>query len=203
VRGNATYRKKARLLGVPYQHIDRWMVFERDNWTCQSCGKILKRMTKAELLKAWGENDSPELGHILPMNAAWRGPHTYENVECQCRACNGAQSGAQSGLLSELYKAAPKLAGMSESELDAFRLQVSRAGRILQKTVEQPEPKGTDSYNTDLTAQEALYRSMTSQLTSVLAVQQARSVTCCDDPMLSTPPSKQHVVHTVPVLVSI
>lgn len=31
------------------------------------------------------------------------------------------------------------------------------------KTIEQPEPKSTDSHNSDLAAQEALYQSMTSQ----------------------------------------
>jgi len=73
----------------------------------------------------------------------------------------------------------------------------------LRKPLEQPEPKSTDSYNTDLTAQEALYQSVTSPLTSVLAMQQARPVTCCVDPMLSTPLSSQHVARTAPVLVSI
>lgn len=93
--------------------------------------------------------------------------------------------------------------GYSDARRPSKSFTAEQVAAYLRKPLEQPEPKSTDSYNTDLTAQEALYQSVTSQLTSVLAMQQARPVTCCVDPMLSTPLSSQHVARTAPVLVSI
>lgn len=57
-------------------------VFERDKWRCQICNK------KVQIKTAWKCN-SAELDHIVPLSKG--GVHTYSNVQCLCRQCNGTQ----------------------------------------------------------------------------------------------------------------
>lgn len=53
----------------------RYLVFERDNYTCQACGR-----TPAQD----GIKLSPD--HIVPVD--WGGPTTLENLQALCRECN-------------------------------------------------------------------------------------------------------------------
>lgn len=78
-------RKRAKRYGVKYQYVDVNKVFERDGWKCQICGK---RTPKA--MRGKNKHNSPELDHRIPMSNG--GDHTYNNVQCACRACNGKKS---------------------------------------------------------------------------------------------------------------
>lgn len=81
-RGKARHR--ARRAGVAYEPVNPISVFERDGWRCQICGKDTPRARR-------GTNypNAPELDHRVPI--AKGGPHLYANVQCACRACNGAK----------------------------------------------------------------------------------------------------------------
>lgn len=86
----ANGRRRARRYGCAYEPVSRMAVFARDGWRCQVCG----RKTPRSLMGTRRAN-APELGHRVPI--ACGGSHTYENVECECHACNtkkGARSSA-------------------------------------------------------------------------------------------------------------
>lgn len=75
------HRRRARRYGVAYEPINPIGVFNRDSWLCQMCGvKTLKR------LRGSCADRAPELDHRIPM--ALGGSHTWDNVQCSCRACN-------------------------------------------------------------------------------------------------------------------
>lgn len=74
------FRKKARVLGVPYEPVNRLKVFERDGYKCGICGRKTKKGKKVPHPRA------PTLDHIVPM--AKGGGHLYSNVQCACFACN-------------------------------------------------------------------------------------------------------------------
>jgi len=77
---------RARHHGVQYEAVDWRKVMDRDGWKCQICGtKTPKR------LRGTTDPRAPELDHRVPM--AMGGPHTYDNVQCACRACNSAKGG--------------------------------------------------------------------------------------------------------------
>jgi 5-methylcytosine-specific restriction endonuclease McrA len=80
--GNHWHRAKRH--GVARERVNRLAVFERDGWICQLCG----RTTDARLSGTY-EGLAPELDHCIPL--ALGGPHTYENVQCACRACNNSK----------------------------------------------------------------------------------------------------------------
>lgn len=85
--GFGNHRRRAKKFGVLYQSLNFRLVWERDCGRCQLCGKY----TPWEL-RGKPHPDAPELGHIVPVSRG--GPHSYENVECECRDCNG-NKGAQ------------------------------------------------------------------------------------------------------------
>lgn len=60
-------------------------VFERAGWRCQICG--IKTPSK---YRGTFRSDAPELDHVIPVSRG--GAHTYANVQCACRACNGWKS---------------------------------------------------------------------------------------------------------------
>ncbi len=84
VRGGNGYTR-ARVLGVERERISTDLVFERDRWRCQICGK----KTPARF-RGTRRNDAPELDHRIPLSLG--GPHTYVNVQCACRLCNRIKS---------------------------------------------------------------------------------------------------------------
>lgn len=83
-------RRRARIESG--DRIDPIRVFERDGWRCHLCGistPIAKRGTY--------EPNAPELDHIIAL--ADGGQHTWGNVACACRACNGAKKAQSRGQL--------------------------------------------------------------------------------------------------------
>jgi hypothetical protein len=78
------HRHRARHHGVAYEPINPILVFERDRWTCMVCG-----VHTPKRLRGTYEDNAPELDHRIPM--AMGGSHTWENVQCCCRACNGSK----------------------------------------------------------------------------------------------------------------
>ena len=77
-------QRRARIRCLPHEAIDPFAVFDRDNWTCQICGDKTPRS-----LRGANVDKSPELDHIISL--ADGGPHMWSNVQCSCRACNGAK----------------------------------------------------------------------------------------------------------------
>lgn len=80
--GFGNHRRRAKRLKVPYQNINFRLVWERDGGICKLCGKETPWELRGKI-----HPDAPELGHIVPVSRG--GPHSYENVECECRDCNG------------------------------------------------------------------------------------------------------------------
>lgn len=68
--------------GVKCEHVDPFRVFIRDGWRCQLCGKKLKKENRGSIKEV-----APELDHIVPISRG--GEHSYRNVQCACRRCNG------------------------------------------------------------------------------------------------------------------
>jgi 5-methylcytosine-specific restriction endonuclease McrA len=67
-------------------------VFERDKWKCHICG-----MKTMPALRGSNEDSAPELDHIVSL--ADGGSHTWANLACACRQCNGRKGAASFGQL--------------------------------------------------------------------------------------------------------
>lgn len=78
------HRHRARHYGVAYEPVNRIKVFDRDGWRCQICGKSTPRARMGSMT-----TNAPELDHRIPLSKG--GGHLYSNVQCSCRACNGAK----------------------------------------------------------------------------------------------------------------
>jgi 5-methylcytosine-specific restriction endonuclease McrA len=79
------HRHRARRYGCEIERgLDPVVVFKRDGWRCQLCGK-----TTPMALRGTCDARAPELDHIVPMSRG--GGHTWVNVQCACRACNIAK----------------------------------------------------------------------------------------------------------------
>lgn len=83
---------KARKLKTQVEPIDPLKVFERDKWRCHLCGEKTPRR-----LRGTYDPRAPELEHIIPL--AKGGTHTWGNVACSCRACNGMKGAKAQGQL--------------------------------------------------------------------------------------------------------
>lgn len=84
---------RARRFGVPRCYsIKPEAVFARDGWRCQLCG-----CATPERLRGTYNDRAPELDHIIPLSKG--GGHTWDNVQCACRACNGAKGNNVQGQL--------------------------------------------------------------------------------------------------------
>ena len=57
------------------------VVFKRDNWTCQICGKKLSMLQRGSLMA-----EAPTIDHIVPLSKG--GVHRISNCQCACRRCN-------------------------------------------------------------------------------------------------------------------
>lgn len=87
----AKARRRARRKGAAVcERVSPLRVFERDAWRCGICGrKTLKSKRGSTHPKA------PELDHIVAL--ANGGDHSYRNVQCACRQCNGAKGASDYG----------------------------------------------------------------------------------------------------------
>lgn len=84
---------RARHKGVKVDYsITPLKVCARDGWRCQLCGRSTPRRLRGTYLP-----NAPEVDHIIPFDAG--GAHTWENVQCACRKCNGDKKGKPLGQL--------------------------------------------------------------------------------------------------------
>lgn len=78
--GDSQHIKKAKRLGVEYEHIDILEIFERDNWVCTICNeKIDKHLYYPNPMSA-------SLDHKIPFSRG--GTHTRGNVRATHLRCN-------------------------------------------------------------------------------------------------------------------
>jgi 5-methylcytosine-specific restriction endonuclease McrA len=75
-------KRRARLAGATTEAVNPTEVFDRDGWRCHLCGCSTPRRLRGSI-----NARAPELDHIIPL--AKGGEHSYRNVACCCRACNG------------------------------------------------------------------------------------------------------------------
>jgi hypothetical protein len=79
--------RRARKKKAFVENVDRKVVFERDNYICQGCGR------KCDPDAVWPAKDFPTLDHIIPYAAGVEagGVHSYANTQCLCLPCNSAK----------------------------------------------------------------------------------------------------------------
>lgn len=77
--------RRAREKAVEYENVNPFAVFDRDKWRCKLCGIKTPKKLRGQMV-----DNAPELDHIIPLSQG--GPHTYDNVQCACRKCNGNKS---------------------------------------------------------------------------------------------------------------
>lgn len=70
--------------------IDPLKVFERDGWRCGICGRKTHKAKRGS-----HHPRAPELDHIVAL--ANGGTHTWRNVQCSCRECNGRKGATNYG----------------------------------------------------------------------------------------------------------
>lgn len=91
-RGGRNHKERCERYGVKYDPaVTKRKILKRDDWTCQECG--IKCRRDGEYL----EDDAPELDHFIPLSRG--GTHTWDNVRCLCRKCNGEKADAMPGTL--------------------------------------------------------------------------------------------------------
>lgn len=86
----AKAKRRALERGAQAERIDPLRVFARDGWRCQLCG-----LPTPQALRGTYKDRAPELDHILPL--AMGGQHTWSNVQCACRKCNGLKGATPKG----------------------------------------------------------------------------------------------------------
>lgn len=69
---------------VKTDRINPLKVFDRDGWQCRICGVSTPRVLRGSY-----EPNAPELDHMVSL--AKGGHHTWDNVQCACRSCNGSK----------------------------------------------------------------------------------------------------------------
>lgn len=75
------WRKRCRVLALAYEPVNVTVVFDRDRWCCQICGKRTPQSRRGSLT-----DNAPTLDHRIPLSKG--GGHLYSNVQCACRKCN-------------------------------------------------------------------------------------------------------------------
>ncbi len=75
-------RRRAICRGAEADRIDPIKVFDRDGWRCHLCGCLTPPK-----LRGTYEPNAPEMDHVIAL--ALGGTHTWDNVRCSCRKCNG------------------------------------------------------------------------------------------------------------------
>lgn len=93
----AKARRRARERGAPEcERIDPIKVFERDRWRCGICGCKTHKAKRGTY-----HPKAPELDHIVAL--ANGGAHTWQNVQCACRECNGKKGASDYGQLNMMF----------------------------------------------------------------------------------------------------
>lgn len=88
----ARVKRRLRVRSGPRDAIDPLKVLARDGWKCQICG-----VPTPKRLRGTYEPNAPEVDHIIPL--AVGGTHTWGNVQCACRECNGKKGATIRGQL--------------------------------------------------------------------------------------------------------
>jgi 5-methylcytosine-specific restriction endonuclease McrA len=109
---NDQHRLRARAYGVAYEGVKPAKIFIRDNWHCQVCG-----CETPSSLRGTRDDRAPELGHKRPISKG--GPHTYENIQCECRACNNSKGDSTTATLSDTPQYKPLAVETQPSLVDA------------------------------------------------------------------------------------
>jgi hypothetical protein len=84
--------RRARMRGAEAEAIDPIKVFERDKWRCHLCGTRTPKRLRGSC-----DQRAPELDHVVAL--ADGGSHTWGNVACACRRCNGLKGARSIGQL--------------------------------------------------------------------------------------------------------
>lgn len=92
-RSSRASRKALERGAMRGDKIDPISVFERDAWRCAVCGRKTHKSKRGTY-----HDRAPELDHIIAL--ANGGTHTWGNVQCACRACNGAKGATDYGQLT-------------------------------------------------------------------------------------------------------
>jgi 5-methylcytosine-specific restriction endonuclease McrA len=74
------YSPKRRAIMMQGDDIDHLVVFERDEWICHICNKLIDRFLRGD---AWMR---ATLDHVVPL--ALGGTHTWDNVAAAHWFCN-------------------------------------------------------------------------------------------------------------------
>ena len=85
-------KRRARKMGAMCENVDPFIVFDRDGYVCQLCGKKTNKKKRGTY-----HDKAPELDHIIPLSLG--GEHSYRNTQCSCRACNGSKGASALGQL--------------------------------------------------------------------------------------------------------
>ena len=79
-------KRRARMkTNGPYENINPFKIFQRDDWTCYLCGD-----ETPSRLRGTCDPKAPEMDHVIPL--AKGGKHVHDNVACSCRECNQRKS---------------------------------------------------------------------------------------------------------------
>lgn len=81
--------ERARLREAKVEPVNPFLVFERDGWCCQICGKHTPRARRGTRY-----SNAPELDHRVPLSLG--GEHSYANTQCACKACNADKGNGSS-----------------------------------------------------------------------------------------------------------
>lgn len=85
-RKTAKLRRRAIERGASGgEYVDPIKVFMAAGWKCQICNK-----PTPQRLRGTTHKRAPELDHVVPISKG--GSHTWANVQCACRECNGWKS---------------------------------------------------------------------------------------------------------------
>lgn len=77
------HKRRAQKLSRDHEDIDRMLVFERDDFTCQLCGECM------DMSAAFPDPKFPTIDHVVPLNKG--GAHLYSNIQSACFVCNSAK----------------------------------------------------------------------------------------------------------------
>lgn len=75
-------KRRARLKNCDYEHIDRFEVFDQDDWVCQLCSGGVP------IVVLWPHPESASVDHVVPLSAPDSPGHVWSNVQTTHLRCN-------------------------------------------------------------------------------------------------------------------